>query len=566
VAHKSDAGIKAENDDTVVAYIPPEPVLTTKGAVLLIADGVSSAEMGRQASEICGREFVQDYYHTPELWSVKTSVQNTLAALNRKLYKKNQAFQDPTRGYATTLTLIVVKSRTAHIFHVGDSRAYLLREKNLNLLTRDHSATSKDSVALTRAMGIALELQIDYRAETLQEGDIFLLTTDGVHDFLSEGVVSEIIEKSSDNLDEASHKLCKQALLAGSYDNVSCLLLDITELPGQEIDELKRLLEPLSFPPPLSPGYIVDGYRVERELYASTRSQVYLVSDEETGKWLAMKTPSINFDYDQAYIERFCLEEWVGRRINNQHVIRVISPHRPKSFLYYLMEYVEGESLRKWMDNNPNPTGGKVLKIIRQIADGVTALHEKEIIHRDIKPENILITPDEEIKIVDLGSIFIASIAEIQSAINQHELLGTISYTAPEYRLGQAIDTRIDQFSIATIVYIMLTGQFPYGNAFAKCKHAKDFKKLCYQLSFKYNESIPVWFDGAIRKAASIDPADRYDQLENFITDLSTPNAYYLSDDYLHTLEESLLSINVVWALGMLWGCSLLVAILVFVL
>ena len=415
-------------------------------------------------------------------------------------------------------------------------------------------------------MGIVLELQIDYRSVALQEGDIFLLSTDGVHDFLGEGIVSEIIEKYTDDLDSASHQLCERALRAGSYDNTSCLLFKVTELPGQEIDELQRLLEPLAFPPPLSPGYIVDGYRVERELYASTRSQVYLVSDEETGKWLAMKTPSINFDYDQAYIERFCLEEWVGRRINNQHIIQIINPHRPKSFLYYLMEYVEGESLQKWMDKNPNPTGGKVLKIARQIGDGVAALHEKEIIHRDIKPENILITPDEEIKIVDLGSIFIASIAEIQSAIDQHELLGTISYTAPEYRLGQAIDARIDQFSIATIVYMLLTGQYPYGNPFAKCKHAKDFKKLRYQLSFKYNERIPVWFDGAIRKAASINAADRYDRLEDFLADLSEPNPYYLSDDYLHTLEESLLSVNVVWALGMLWGCSLLVAVLVFVL
>jgi len=246
-------------------------------------------------------------------------------------------------------------------------------------------------------------------------------------------------------------------------------------------------------------------------------------------------------------------------------MIQIITPDRPKSFLYYLMEYVEGESLSSWMDKYSHPTGGKVLKIIRQIADGVSALHEKEIIHRDIKPENIMISPEEEIKIVDLGSIYIASIAEIQTAIDQHELLGTVSYTAPEYRLGQAIDTRIDQFSIATIVYKMLTGQYPYGNAFSKCKHAKDFNKLRYQLSFKHNERIPVWFDGAIKRAVAINPADRYDRLEDFIADLSTPNPYYLSDEYLRNLEKSLLSINVAWALGLLWGCSILAAILVFV-
>jgi protein phosphatase len=563
----SSAGIKPENDDTLAVYIPEEPLLTSKGAVFLIADGVSTAEKGREASQICGADFIKEYYHTPELWSVKTSAHNTLIALNRKLYANNRQFSVASRGYASTLSLLVIKSHSAHIFHVGDSRIYLLRDDKLELMTTDHSERSQNSFALTRAMGIDVTLQVDYRKLDLQENDLFLFSTDGIHDFLSLQEMQKVLASCEDNYEDCCRQLADMALAAKSNDNLSCLLFRATDLAAKDADDMQNLVTVLPFPPPLSIGHKLDGYRVIKEIHASSRSQVYLVEDEDSGERLAMKTPSLNYQDDQAYIDRFCLEEWVGRRIESDNVVRFFRPQRHKTFLYYLMEYVEGDSLQGWNAKNRGqlPRGGQVLKITRQIVAGLEALHEKEIIHRDLKPDNIMIDRQGCVKIVDLGSVYVASIDEIQTCIDHDELLGTINYTAPEYRLGQKANAKMDQFSLGTIVYEMLTHNFPYGHSLQKCQKEKDFRRLRYTLSFKYNEQIPLWFDGALKRATEIDAAKRYDSIGELLDDLAHPNPDYLTKEYISKLEETLPTINIAMALSLIWAGSLLLAVLVFV-
>ncbi len=560
----SIAGAKEHNDDSVEAYLPEEPALTTKGAVFLIADGVSTAEKGKEASELCASLFVREYYHTPELWSVKKAGHNTLTAINRKLYAKNHEFQEPSRGYATTLSLVVVKSHIAHIFHVGDSRIHLLRGDRLETLTEDHSELNQNSYALTRAMGIDVALQVDYRQFVLRENDCFLMTTDGIHDFIDLQSLQKVIQYGTDDLTDTCQQLSEMALANGSKDNISCQIFQTTELSARGSDDLHNLLSMKPFPPPLSVGYKVDGYRVIKEIHASSRSQVYLVVDEQTDRQLVMKTPSINYQDDSAYIDRFCVEEWVGRRIDSEHVVKVITPDRKKSFLYYLMEYVEGESLESWMLRNKRPTGGKVLAIAKGIAAGVIALHDVETIHRDLKPGNIIIDQQGKVKIVDLGSVHVASIAEIQSSIDAAEVLGTVNYTDPEYILGKAANTKMDQFSLASIVYEMLTETFPYENALEKCKTENDFKKIKYTLSFKHNQEIPIWFDGALKKAVSINPADRYPDLDSFIKDLSQPNPGFLTNEYMIHLEDTLPTVDVAVVFSFFWAGSIILAILVY--
>ncbi len=320
--HHSRAGVKENNDDTVAAHIPPTPFLTTKGAVFLIADGLSSAEKGKEASQICATDFTQEYYHTPELWSVKTSTHNTLIALNRKLYARNHAYTDPARGYASTLSLVIIKSHTAHIFHVGDSRVYRIRDGEIEQLTEDH-AENKTNI-LTRAMGIELTLQIDYRTVEIEQGDVFLLSTDGIHDFLDPDTMSKALMTEEQNLERICSNLADLALRADSQDNLSCQIFRIDSVSGRKNDDLQNLISHLPFPPPLSPKQKLDGYRVIKEIYVSSRTQVYLVVDEYSGEQLVMKTPSLNYQDDPAYIDRFSIEEWVGRRIDSDHVVRVV--------------------------------------------------------------------------------------------------------------------------------------------------------------------------------------------------------------------------------------------------
>ena len=125
VGQYSDKGRKASNQDFHGVYIPKEPQLSSKGIAIAVADGISSSEVSHIASQSAVTGFLEDYYCTSEAWSVKTSAERVLVATNSWLHAQTQQGQyryDKDRGYVCTLSVMVIKSATAHIFHLGDSR------------------------------------------------------------------------------------------------------------------------------------------------------------------------------------------------------------------------------------------------------------------------------------------------------------------------------------------------------------------------------------------------------------------------------------------------------------
>src|SRR5262249_39658381 len=136
---------------------------------------------------LCVQSFLSDYYSTPDSWTVKHAARVVLTSLNRWLYAKSVGAREAHRGCVSTLSALVVKSRTAHLFHVGDSRIYRIRDGPVEQLTRDHAIQiSAQERFLARAMGMDAALEVDYREVDVLAGDCFVLTTDGVHDFLSD--------------------------------------------------------------------------------------------------------------------------------------------------------------------------------------------------------------------------------------------------------------------------------------------------------------------------------------------------------------------------------------------
>jgi serine/threonine protein phosphatase PrpC len=538
VGQYSDAGRKGQNEDAIGIRIPGGNLLTTKGAAAVIADGVSAAEAGREASQTCVTGFLSDYFSTPESWSVKQSAQRVLTALNRWLYARGRGFSDSSKGYITTMSAVVFKSRSAHLFHVGDSRIYLLRDGALEQLTRDHSTpVSADHAYLARALGLDVELQADYRSVNLRVGDLFLLTTDGIHDALDGGAVRRLLAGEG-SLEQRCRALAKAALAAGSSDNLSCQLLQVDALPDAQIDEVLSHLTRLRFPPYLEPGTLLDGFRVVRELHASRRSHVYLVADTGSGKQYCMKAPSPNFEDDPAYIERFVMESWIGARINSPYVVRVVEPPRPKSCLYYLTEYVQGMTLTRWMRENPRPAVEEAVFLIDQIAKGIRAFHRRETLHQDLKPDNIMIDGGGRVKIVDFGACHVAGIAEIATPLVRDVALGTASYSAPEYALGRRPNYRADLFSLAVISYEMLTGQLPFGGRLEHCRSRRDFLATRYTESFRLNPLVPQWIDGALRKGLRCDEERRHADVDEFVHELQHPNPKYLEYRHRPLLER----------------------------
>ncbi|MCK4675971.1 MAG: protein kinase, partial [Gammaproteobacteria bacterium] len=380
---------------------------------------------------------------------------------------------------------------------------------------------------LSRAMGIDFHLDIDYKTVDLEEGDIYLMTTDGIHDYLNDAQIKQLLHSSA-ALDVIADKIVQSALEEKSHDNVTCQIIRIDNLPGQDANEVFNNLTRLPFPPPMGPGMTIDGYEILQEIHASTTSQLYKVRDNETGKLFMMKTPSVNFSDDPAYIERFYMEEWAGKRIQSDAVINIIEQSRQRNFLYFIMEYIDGMTLQQWIEQHPTPDFEQVIEITNKIIKGLRVFHRLEMLHRDLKPENIMITNHGVVKIIDFGSVKIAGIQEISTPVERIELLGTKNYTAPEYLLGMEGSNRSDIYSLGVLVYHMLTGELPYGDKMSRNLNWRTLNKIKYQSSIKYNPMIPLWMDGAIQKAVKNDQRSRYNTFSEFFFDLTHPNPSFM--------------------------------------
>lgn len=538
----SDRGLRTANEDCMGLRIPDASTRTFKGIAAVIADGVSSAEAGREAAEVCVQSFLSDYFATPDSWTVKHAAQVVLTAMNRWLYARSQGPHEAHRGYVSTFSALVIKSRTAYLFHVGDSRIYRLRAGVFLQLTRDHATQINEKERfLTRAMGMDVDLEVDYREVEVRAGDCFFLSTDGIHDWLDDREICARLSAGidgSDSYEALCLRIIEDAKRAGSDDNLTCQLIRVDAVETAERDEMVRELTQLPFPPPLESGMRLDGFLVEREIHASARSQIYIVLDEASGQRLVMKTPSVNFEDDPAYIERFIMESWVGGRIDDPNVVRVISHPRRPSHLYYLTEYIEGPTLTEWRTSRSEVEIRDVVDLVRQLASGLRAFERQEMIHQDLKPDNVLVDSEGRARIIDFGSCWVAGIQEIAAPIARDVALGTASYSAPETRWGETAGTRSDLFSLGTVAYELLTGKLPYGEAIENCRAPSDFEALTYTPSYHHNPMIPVWIDGALRRAVELPVHRRYETFSEFVYELQHPNMRFMKDGHRPLIER----------------------------
>jgi serine/threonine protein phosphatase PrpC len=545
----SDKGRKDTNQDFHGIVTPAEPLLSSKGIAVALADGISSSDVSQVASETAVSGFLEDYYCTSEAWSVKTSAERVLAATNSWLFAETQQSQsryDKDRGYVCTLSAMVIKSTTAHIFHVGDARIYLLRAGSLEQLTSDHRVwVSKDQSYLSRALGIGPRIEIDYSSLQIEQGDVFILTTDGVHEYVDADFLIDTLgvpdpaANSASNLDHLARVIAEEAMRRESPDNLTVQLVRIDALPEGEAAEIHQRVSELALAPVLEARMLVDGYRIVKEVHGSSRSHVFLAIDEETNTPVILKTPSVELQGDPAYLERFLMEEWVARRISSPHVLKPVAQSRKRNYLYVVMEFIEGQSLAQWMIDNPRPKLEAVRGIVEQIAKGLRAFHRLEMLHQDLRPENIMIDSTGTVKIIDFGSTSVAGMMENAAPDERANILGTEQYTAPEYFLGEAGTPRSDLFSLGVIAYQMLTGRLPYGTDAAKVRTRLALRKLQYRSALDDKRELPAWVDGALRMAVHPDPAKRYQEFSEFMFDLRQPNQSFLSRTRPPLLERN---------------------------
>ncbi len=509
----------------MAARIPDGWEGRVKGITLAVADGISSSSSSQVAAETAVKSLVTDYYATPEVWSVKTAARRVMEATNSWLFAQSRRLRisDLNNGLVCTLSALIIKGREAHVFHVGDSRVSCLRNANLEALTRDHvTYHGEGQELLGRALGAREFLDIDYQCVPFQAGDVFVLTTDGVHGHVDARTIHQALQNAS--LDDAAKQIADAALAGGSEDNLTVQLLridavDVAAAP-LSISDLGTLPQKN-----LVPGDQLDGFEVLREIHNTTRSQLALARDA-AGNHVVLKVPGIEADDKPDYLQRFAYEEWIARRIRSPHVVAAAAHHGERSSCYVALQYIEGRTLRQWMTDNRRPDLDEVRAIAEQISRGLRALHRREMIHQDLRPENIMLDGNGTAVIIDLGSVAVAGLEEAAPGLFG-VMPGTYQYTAPEYLSGDIVSWRSDQYALGVIVYEMLTGRLPYGAEVARVRSRRDQQRLSYATAADGSGAVPDWVDFALARACHRDPMRRYDSLSEFIADLRSPSSSF---------------------------------------
>nr|WP_255697461.1 bifunctional protein-serine/threonine kinase/phosphatase [Sinirhodobacter sp. WL0062] len=538
IGQASSAGRKDVNQDFHGALVPDGRVLHLKGIAVALADGISTSQVSQIAAETAVKSLLSDYYCTPDAWTVKTSASRVIAATNSWLSAQGSyaGAEDADRGYVCTLAALILKARSAHLFHVGDSRIWRISGASIEPLTVDHRATLGTGTVLARAMGATPEVEIDYRTEPLSAGDVFLLTTDGVHEYWQPRRVTEIIADASD-LDAAARQIVDAALEAGSDDNLTVQIVRIDVLPEGE-DSFATEARRLPIPPLPRVGGTLDGFEILREVHGNHRSYIYLARASD-GRKVALKIPSSDLKDDDEALRRFLMEEWIARRIDSPHVMGAPDLSEARSGLYIVTDFIEGQTLRQWMQDNPNPGFEQVRDIVEQIAKGLRAFHRREMLHQDLRPENVMIDAAGVVRLIDLGSAYVAGVQEAAPEREEDGILGTCQYTAPEYFSNESVSWRSDLFSLGVIAYEMLTGYLPYGAQVSRIRTPRDRMRLSYRRAQDDAHPMPEWLDEALARAVHPDPAKRHDALSEFTANLRAPSVSYIAKHQRPLLERN---------------------------
>ena len=531
IGQYSTAGVKQQNQDFHGVYLPEGHVLKQKGIACAIADGIGSSNVSHLAAETAVGSFLSDYYSTSDAWSTQTSAERVIRATNSWLYAQTQQSQgrfDKDRGYVCTLSALILKQQQAHVFHVGDSRIYRIRDHEIELLTHDHRVwlSSKEHY-LSRALGADYRIEIDYRNIELKEKDIFLLMTDGVYEFVTDQQLLDLTLIDAD-LNQLAKGLVEKALEQGSDDNLSFQVIRVEQLP--ELNQF-HIQQDYVFPQQLSKGEVFEGYVIDKILHQNHRSCLYLAHDTQQQP-LVIKTLGVDLQQDKNAVEQFQLEDWVSKRLKHDNLMQCYPHNTEKKYLFQCYEYLQGETLAQWLHRQEKPLNlDEILPILQQTALALNAMHRLEMLHQDIRPKNIIVLNTEsamKIKLIDYGSTAVRGLVEINPK-NANRPLGTLAFMAPEYFIDHSPSVHSDQFSLAVMAYYLLTKQLPYGTDLARCNSLKQLKKVQYYSIRKYRPDLPIWLDKILGQALSIEPTHRFEALSELIHNLMHPSKELLN-------------------------------------
>jgi serine/threonine protein phosphatase PrpC len=523
VGFASKTGPRKHNEDFAGALIGAELPEPRREVVAAIADGIGGAKGGRIAAETAVRGFLDGFCDLPETMEVQRAGATIVSALNSWINSMGRQDPDLT-GLGCTFTALVLRGRVAHLLHVGDTRAYRFSGNRLTCLTVDHvrHEAGRRSHTLTRALGVETEVALDYATQPVALHDRFLLCSDGVHGFLSEQGITDILRERSAP-DDTANALVAAALDAGSTDNCTALVLDVVALPAAGSADIGAdILKLPVIPAPLG-GETIDGFVLKALISDGRFTRLFAAEDEVEGGQFALKFPKPQLASVEAYRAAFVREAWVGARVHNPWIGRVLElPPGRQSCLYTVMPLYQGELLETRIASRPALGLEEGRHIGVALARAVAALHRAGVIHRDIKPDNVILEGGGSLKLIDLGVVRVPGLEDAAP----DEIPGTPAYMAPEMFAGEPGNEATDIYALGITMFRAFAGEFPYSNPDAVSPPRRDRPKDLSTL----RPDLPAWLAAALTRAVTVDPAKRFDDMIEFALVLEAGPARAPSD------------------------------------
>ena len=265
---------------------------------------------------------------------------------------------------------------------------------------------------------------------------------------------------------------------------------------------------------------LADRYEIEREVGRGGMATVYLAQDVRHHRPVAVKVlhPQLAVSLGS---DRFLREIQIAARLQHPHIVPLYDSGQAEDLLYYVMPYVEGESLRQRLAREPRLPVEDAMQIARAVAAALDYAHRNHVVHRDIKPENVMLHQGEAV-VTDFG-IAKAVTAAADNLTQTGMAVGTPAYMSPEQAAGEAeLDGRSDLYSLGAMVYEMLGGTTPFTGPTAQAIIAKLFTEAVPALR-EQREDVPEWLEQAVLKALAKAPTDRFATATQFAQALAWP-------------------------------------------
>ena len=485
-------GNELVSDDSYIVKIFDDIV------VGIVCDGVGSAEAGKEAASKTVNYLISNFKNRPKSWSIEKALRTFIKNINSILYTES-LIEYERAEYLTTLSIVVIEGDRLYGANVGDSPIFLLRDNKLEQLSFSHNSEEGNHI-LTQAIGMEKEVEAYFFENFIKVRDKILICSDGLTAVFNNNELIEKLKFDAVSLVKLASKKVKDDLI----DDTSAVVIEIKEIDKKA--KLKKLN--LEIPYTLKKGEIIDGYKLIKPLIQNNRT--WLV--EKKGINYVMKFPVVEAIEDKKILDLFIQEAWNAKRLKAGFFPKAVIP-KNRTKRYYIMEYIEGESLDKRISKKPLPIE-QTINLAKFLLSVSNYLLKFDLVHGDIKPQNIIITKrrgKEVYKIVDFGSI-----VEIFSIANK---AGTPSFLSPERFLGEPISQTSEIFAIGVTLYLSLTKTYPYGEiepfqnpTFKKPKRIKEF-----------NKNVPDWLESVILRAIERDKNQRYQHYSEMIYDLNNP-------------------------------------------